>query len=94
MAGLWILLASVGMALSGTVLFWRRGSRRMGTLAQRATYETLHTANLAVSVLRGGLTSGSAVKAAPALRRLLGVAAIAMADRNCLLAYEGIGSAR
>jgi two-component system, LytTR family, sensor kinase len=77
------------MALPGTVLFWRRGSRRTGTSAQRATYETLHTANLAVSALRGGLTSGSAVKAAPALRRLLGAAAIAMADRNCLLAYEG-----
>ena len=89
MAGLWILLASVGMALPGAVLFWRRGSRRMGTSAQRATYETLHTANLAVSALRGGLNSGSAVKAAPALRRLLGTAAIAMADRNCLLAYEG-----
>ncbi len=89
MAGLWILLASVGVALAGAVLFWKRGSRPMGTPAQRATYETLHTASLAVSALRGGLTSGSAVKAAPALRRLLGTPAIALADRNCLLAYEG-----
>ncbi len=89
MAGLWILLASVGVALSGAVLFWKRGSRGMGTPRQRATYETLHTASLAVSALRGGLTSSTSVKAAPALRRLLGTPAIAIADRRNLLAYEG-----
>jgi two-component system, LytTR family, sensor kinase len=89
MAGLWILLASAGGALAGAVLFWKRGSRRMGTPAQRAIYETLHTASLAVSALREGLTSSSAVEAAPALRRLLGTPAIALADRNSLLAYEG-----
>lgn len=89
MAVLWILLAIVCAALSGAVLFWKRSSRRMGTPGQRATYQTLHTATLAVSALRGGLTSSSAVKAAPALRRLLGTPAIAMADRRNLLAYEG-----
>jgi two-component system LytT family sensor kinase len=89
MAVLWILLAIVCAALSGAVLFWKRSSRRMGTPGQRATYETLHTATSAVSALRGGLTSSSAVKAAPALRRLLGTPAIAMADRRNLLAYEG-----
>ena len=89
MVALWIMLAIVCAPLSGAVLFWKRSSRRIGTPGQRATYETLHTATLAVSALRGGLTSGSAVKAAPALRRLLGTPAIAMADQRHLLAYEG-----
>ena len=40
-----------------------------GTPRQHATYETLHTASLAVSALRGGLTTASAASAAPALRR-------------------------
>ncbi len=89
MAGLWLLLGSLGVALSGAILYWKRGSRRMGTPQQRATYQTLHTATLAVSALREGLTSSSSVKAAPALRRLLGTPAIAIADSASLLAYEG-----
>src|SRR5216683_2650865 len=89
MVGLAIMLASVAAALSCAVLFWKRSARRMGTLPQRATYEALHTASLAVSALRGGLTGSSAVKAAPALRRLLGTPAVAIADRASLIAYEG-----
>src|SRR6266568_4279848 len=89
MAGLWLLLGSLGVSLSGAILYWKRGSRRMGTPQQRATYQTLHTATLAVSALREGLTSSSSVKAAPALRRLLGTPAIAIADSASLLAYEG-----
>jgi two-component system LytT family sensor kinase len=88
-AGLWILLASVGVTLSGAVLFWKSGSRGMGLPRQRATYEILHTASHAVSALRGGLTSSSSVKAAPALRRLLGTPAVAIGDKRSLLAYEG-----
>jgi two-component system LytT family sensor kinase len=61
----------------------------MGPPGQRTTYETLHTATLAVSALHGELTSSSALKAAPALRRLLGTRAVAMADRTNMLAYEG-----
>jgi two-component system LytT family sensor kinase len=75
--------------LSCAVLFWKHSSRQMGTPGQRTTYETLHTATSAVSALRGGLTSTSAVKAAPALRRLLATPAVAIADRGNLLAYEG-----
>lgn len=75
--------------LSGAVLLWARSSRRMGTPGQRAAYQTLHTATLAASALREGLTSSSAVNAAPALRRLLGTPAVAIADRKALLAYEG-----
>jgi two-component system LytT family sensor kinase len=83
------LLVAVAAVLAGAVIFWTRSSRMMGTPRQQATYETLHTASVAVSALRGGLTSAAAASAAPALRRLLGTPAIAIADRQSLLAYDG-----
>src|SRR5580704_12106067 len=89
MAGLWILLAAVAVALAGAVAFWTRSSRLMGTPRQHVTYETLHTASMAVSALRGGLTTASAASAAPALRRLLDTPAVALADTRSLLAYDG-----
>jgi two-component system LytT family sensor kinase len=89
MAGLWILLVTVAVAMSGAVAFWTRTSRLMGTPRQHVTYETLHTASMAVSALRGGLTTASAASAAPALRRLLGTPAVAIADTRSLLAYDG-----
>ena len=88
MTGLWILVVGVAVALSGAVAFWTRTSRLMGTPSQHATYETLHTASVAVSALRG-LTPASAASAAPALRRLLGTPAVAIADTAGLLAYDG-----
>jgi two-component system LytT family sensor kinase len=87
--GLAIIMIAVAVALASAVTFWKRGARRVGTLPQRATYEALHKASLAVSALRDGLTAGSAVKAAPALRQLLGTPAVAIADQVSLLAYEG-----
>jgi two-component system, LytTR family, sensor kinase len=89
MAVLVIVVISVAAMLSGAVLFWRRSSRHVGTAPQRATYEALHTASEAVSVLREGLTSATAVKAAPSLRQLLGTPVVAMADRTGLLACQG-----
>jgi two-component system, LytTR family, sensor kinase len=89
MAVRWILLVAVAAVLAGAVIFWTRSSRLMGTPRQQATYETLHTASVAVSALRGGLTSAAAANAAPALRRLLGTPAVAIADRQSLLAYDG-----
>ena len=77
MVGLAIILIAVAVALAGAVMFWKRGTRRVGTGPQRATYEALHTATLAVSALRDGLAAGSAIKAAPALRQLLGTPAAA-----------------
>ena len=84
-----IILAAVAAALAGAVTYWKRGARRVGTPPQRATYEALHTASLAASALRSGLTASSAVKAAPALRQLLGTPAVAIADQAGLIAYEG-----
>jgi two-component system, LytTR family, sensor kinase len=89
MAVLVIVVISVAATLSGAVLFWRRSSRRVGTPAQQATYEALHTASEAVSVLREGLTPATAAKAAPSLRQLLGTPVVAMADRTGLLACQG-----
>ena len=83
------LLVAVAAALCAAVVFWKRTSRRVGTPPQRATYEALHTASEAVAALREGLTPGTAVKAAPALRRLLGTPAVAIADRTDLIACEG-----
>ena len=53
MAVLAVIGVSVAVALSCAVLFWQRSSRRVGTPPQRATYEALHTASVAVSALRG-----------------------------------------
>jgi two-component system, LytTR family, sensor kinase len=83
-----IMVISVAAVLSGAVLFWRWSSRRVG-VPQRATYEALHTASEAVSVLRAGLTPAAAVKAAPSLSQLLGTPAVAIADRTGLLACHG-----
>jgi two-component system, LytTR family, sensor kinase len=84
-----IILVALVAALAGAVMFWKRGTRRVGTPPQRATYEALHTASIATSALRNGLTASSAIKAAPALRQLLGTPAIAIANQTSLLAYEG-----
>jgi len=80
MVVLFVMLVPVAAALSCAVLFWKRSSRRVGA-PQRATYEVLHTASQAVSVLRDGLTRDTAVKAAPSLRHLLGTPTVAIADQ-------------
>jgi two-component system LytT family sensor kinase len=84
-----IMSVSVAAALCCAVLFWRQSSRRVGPPPQRATYEVLHTASQAVSVLRGGLTPVTAVKAAPSLRQLLGTPTVAIADQGGVLACHG-----
>ena len=89
MAVLAVILVWVAAVLSAAVLFWKRTSRRVGAPPQRATYEALHTASEAVSVLRDGLTPDGAVKAAPGLRRLLGTPVVALADRADLIACDG-----
>jgi two-component system LytT family sensor kinase len=83
-----IMFVSVTAILSGAVLFWRWSTRRV-SMPQQATYEALHTASEAVSVLREGLTPVTAAKAAPSLGQLLGTPAVAIADRSGLLACHG-----
>jgi two-component system LytT family sensor kinase len=73
---------------------WLHLPRRdhLGTEADRATYRTLHTANLASPALREGLTATSAERSIRHLRNLLGTRAVALTRDTRLLAWDGIGS--
>ena len=76
------------------IVLWRvmRGRRELGTgPAERATFETLHTASLAGPPLRAGLTEEGAQKASRHLRELLGSSALAITDGDRLLVYDGAG---
>ena len=84
-----VVFVSVAAAVACAAVFWKRGSRRVGTPPQRATYETLHTASVAASALRGGLTSDTAIRSAPALRQLLGTPVVAIASQDGLVGCEG-----
>ncbi|MFC4113873.1 histidine kinase [Nonomuraea zeae] len=77
-----------------SIVLWRvlRGRRELGTSpAERATFETLHTASLAGPPLRAGLTADGAERASKHLRALLGSAALAITDGERLLVYDGAG---
>ena len=67
----------------------RRRRRDLGTPVGRATFDALHTANLAGSSLRGGLTEQGAAGAVGHLRQLLGSVAVAVTDRDRTLALDG-----
>jgi two-component system, LytTR family, sensor kinase len=74
-------------------MVWRRTRRRgSGSLADEATFGTLHTISLASPFLRSGLTRDSARKAARHLRSLLGAEAVALTDTEQLLGWDGAGS--
>ncbi|GLW11773.1 signal transduction histidine kinase [Microtetraspora sp. NBRC 13810] len=69
-----------------------RGRRELGSSpAERATFETLHTASLAAPALRAGLTEAGTLKASRHLRALLGSPALAITDGERLLVYDGAG---
>lgn len=72
---------------------YARGSRELGTDAERATYETLNLASRAAAHLRGGLVSSDTVKAARDLRALLNCDVFVVVDERGALAIEG-GSER
>jgi two-component system LytT family sensor kinase len=91
-----LLAVPVLLVLAGVpaVVLWRvlRGRRELGTSpAERATFETLHTASLAGPPLRAGLTAAGALKASRHLRELLGSPAIAITNGEELLVYDGAG---
>jgi two-component system LytT family sensor kinase len=68
-------------------LLYRR--RNLGTPADRATFDTLHTASLAAPSLREGLTEAGAQRAVKHLRTLLGATAVAITDQSRTLAVDG-----
>jgi two-component system LytT family sensor kinase len=81
------------VALASAARYFFRGSRRLGTPAQRTTFATLHTASIAARDLRFGLTADSAARFAPPLRKLLGTPAVVISDADGLLAVDGADSA-
>jgi two-component system LytT family sensor kinase len=66
-----------------------RHRRDLGSSADRATFDTLHTASLAAPPLREGLTEAGAERAVRHLRTLLGTGAVALTDRTRRLAADG-----
>ena len=71
-----------------------RSRRSLGSPADRATYDTLHTASLAAPALRTGLDEVSAERSLRHLRTLLGAPAVALTDTHRVLAWAGPGHAR
>ncbi len=77
------------VAVAAAVVYAVRHRRDLGTSADRATFDTLHTASLAAPFLREGLTQSGAERAVRPLRALLGTAAVALTDRVRTLAADG-----
>ncbi|GAA2361619.1 sensor histidine kinase [Nonomuraea africana] len=90
-----VVVLLLALIVGGPALvLWRvlRGRRELGAgPAERATFETLHTASLAAPPLRAGLSEEGAQKASRHLRELLGSPAIAITDGERLLVYDGAG---
>ncbi|GAA4834460.1 histidine kinase [Luteimicrobium xylanilyticum] len=67
---------------------WLR-AQHLGSDADRATFETLHTASLMAAAFRDGLTPASAENSVRHLRTLVGAHAVALTDTTNLLAWDG-----
>lgn len=77
-------------AVAGVGVQILRSFRELGSDAERATYQTLHSAALAGGHLRAGLSPESASRAARHLRAMLGCEAIALLDADGgLLTWDG-----
>jgi two-component system LytT family sensor kinase len=88
-----VVLAVVCAALAAghLVILLRRRPRGLGTAADRATFDTLHTAGQAARGLREGLTATGAERAIKHLRPMLGASAVALTDLETTLAVDGHG---
>jgi two-component system LytT family sensor kinase len=94
-----VVAISTGVVLVAVIAgLITRGSRRVVTPTERATYEVLHLAALAAGPLRQGLTDLTAAQASRHLRTLIGSAGLSFvaagADRPELqvLAHDGTGA--
>ncbi|MEU6035137.1 MULTISPECIES: sensor histidine kinase [Actinomadura] len=77
--GILVCGATLAAALGACALRpWLRSRRGFGSMADEATFATLHTISRASPSLRAGLNRDSARKAARHLRTLLGVEAVAL----------------
>src|SRR3954454_6825955 len=87
-----VLATLCGVLLAAhLVTLLRRRPGGLGTAAERATFDTLHTASLAAKGLRGGLTAAGAGRAVKHLRPLLGASALALTGHDGTLAVDGHG---
>ncbi|MEO6702530.1 MAG: histidine kinase [Jatrophihabitantaceae bacterium] len=87
----WPVVFVVVLVIAGLVLLIARSRRQLGTPEQRASFDTLHTVSQLAPSLRQGLTHRGAEGSVRHLRALLGVDAVALTDRNVLLAWDGTG---
>jgi two-component system LytT family sensor kinase len=83
------LAVGATLASVAVLVFVAYRRRDLGTSAERATFETLHTASLAAPGLREGMTEQGAQRAVRHLRALLGTSAVALTDRSRTLATDG-----
>jgi two-component system, LytTR family, sensor kinase len=88
-----VIIAPIALMTLAWV-FIRAGRRRreFGSPVDRKTYDTLHTASLASKHLHEGLTPQGASKAARHLRAMLGTQAVALCDKDSMLAWDGTGT--
>jgi two-component system LytT family sensor kinase len=87
---LWLALLGLVVVFAGIVRYAIRGGRQIGTADQRATYQALHTANLAARALRAGLTRDGLERARSHLRALLGVRGLVVADLSGVLTADNV----
>ena len=85
----------LGMALAASLAAgWRliAAPRRVLDPESTVMHGAVHAATSVLPHLRRGLTAESAPPAAPFLRQLTGAQAVAVADRETLLAFDGAGA--
>ncbi|MGZ4643335.1 MAG: histidine kinase [Blastococcus sp.] len=63
--------------------------RDLGTRDTRIAFDTLHAVSLIAPALRDGLMGSGADRAVEQLRTLLGVSAVALADEDRVVGYDG-----
>jgi two-component system, LytTR family, sensor kinase len=87
---LYLAIAAVVLVSAAIARFAVRGTRRLGTSTQRASYETLHTASLAAPALRTGLHPDAVERAIPHLRALLRTPGLVVTDTEGVVAADNV----
>ncbi|WP_189349885.1 sensor histidine kinase [Zhihengliuella salsuginis] len=82
-----IVVAAAVVVFVGLKMF--QAQRDLGTDADRATFQTLHTVSLAAPHLANGLDEEGAGRASRHLRELLGCPGLAVTDTTAVLAADG-----
>lgn len=82
-----IVVAAAVVVFVGMRVF--HAQRDLGTDADRATFQTLHTVSLAAPHLANGLEAEGASRASRHLRDLLGCRGLAVTDTTAVLAADG-----